>query len=232
VLVARDGADRRELVASSDSLPTEVLAGRSLFYAATDRRIAAWGLSCAGCHPDGRDDGLTWFLRQGPRQTPSLSGRLVAPFNWNGSQPTMSGNLAQTLRRLGGHGLPVEDFNALKGFVEHALPPATRAAPTEDAAVARGREVFLQAGCAGCHDPERACTDGRRHVLGGLRGDEAVRAFDTPSLHNVRYTAPYFHDGRYETLDAMLADGVNRMGDLRGVGPDDRRALLHFLETL
>ena len=77
MLVARDGADRRELVASSDSLPTEVLAGRSLFYAATDRRIAAWGLSCAGCHPDGRDDGLTWFLRQGPRQTPSLSGRLV-----------------------------------------------------------------------------------------------------------------------------------------------------------
>jgi cytochrome c peroxidase len=92
--------------------------------------------------------------------------------------------------------------------------------------------VFLEAGCAGCHDPERTYTDGRAHVLGGLRGDEAVRAFDTPSLHNVRYTAPYFHDGRYETLDAMLADGANRMGDLRGVGPDDRRALVRFLETL
>lgn len=231
-LVARDGAARRELIASPDALPDDVLVGRSLFYSATDRRVAAGGLSCAGCHPDGRDDGLTWFIRQGPRQTPSLAGRLVAPFNWNGSQPTLSGSLAQTMRRLGGHGLPLEEFNALARFVERALPPAARPPATSDAVTARGREVFFQAGCAGCHDPSRNFTDGRAHALGGLRGDESLCAFDTPSLRNVRFTAPYFHDGRYATLDAMLADGATRMGDLRAAGPDDRRALVRYLETL
>mgnify|MGYP000393778782 CR=1 FL=1 len=28
-----------------------------------------------------------------------FAGRLVAPFNWNGSQPTLSGSLAQTIDR-------------------------------------------------------------------------------------------------------------------------------------
>ncbi len=112
---------------------------------------------------------------------------------------------------------------------------APTAAPTAavetTAVVARGREVFRDAECASCHDPEQRFTDGHAHVLGGLRGDELIAGFDTPSLLGVRDTAPYFHDGRYPTLDALLRDPRHRMGDLTGVGADDRAALVAFLET-
>jgi hypothetical protein len=230
-LEVNDHGVRRELDVSESPLGEDEAEGRRLFYEAIDRRISTGGLACAGCHPEGRDDGLTWFLRQGPRQTPTLAGRLVAPFNWNGTQTTMNGNLEQTVHRLGGRGLAREDLHALATYVQRGLvAPAARTVVSEE--VARGRAVFAEAGCEPCHDPERGYADGRTHVLGGLRGDEAVARFDTPSLRGVASTAPYFHDGRYATLDAMLRDPRHRMGDLRGVGERDRAALVAFLETL
>jgi mono/diheme cytochrome c family protein len=80
--------------------------GRRIFYDATDG-ITSGGVSCAGCHPEGRDDGHVWheakfktkrsetehvnFLGDGdqaplektrevgyPRQTPMLAGRVAA----------------------------------------------------------------------------------------------------------------------------------------------------------
>jgi cytochrome c peroxidase len=80
--------------------------GRRLFYMANDSEMSS-GMSCAGCHPEGRDDGFTWRFyadeRKGelmasaaereatllskpdeptppgkPRQTPMLAGRLMA----------------------------------------------------------------------------------------------------------------------------------------------------------
>lgn len=50
--------------------------GRLAFTTGIDRwslNGQGWG-SCAGCHPDGRTDGVTWFFATGPRQTPSLEG--------------------------------------------------------------------------------------------------------------------------------------------------------------
>ena len=42
--------------------------GRSLFHAVGTRQIAFDGRACASCHPDGRDDGLTWATQEGPRR--------------------------------------------------------------------------------------------------------------------------------------------------------------------
>lgn len=39
--------------------PDDLTAGRALFFDATDRSISG-GLACAGCHPEGRDDGHVW----------------------------------------------------------------------------------------------------------------------------------------------------------------------------
>jgi DNA-binding beta-propeller fold protein YncE/mono/diheme cytochrome c family protein len=90
--------------------------GRKLFYAATDH-VVSGGLGCAGCHPEGRDDGHTWheakfttedgeasnFLgraenipseahTQGvPRRTPMLAGRVNAkgPYGWHAESPSL-----------------------------------------------------------------------------------------------------------------------------------------------
>lgn len=42
-----------------DPLPERAAKGRRLFYDASDR-VMSGGLACAGCHPEGRDDGHVW----------------------------------------------------------------------------------------------------------------------------------------------------------------------------
>jgi cytochrome c peroxidase len=57
-------------------------------------------------------------------------------------------------------------------------------------------------------------------------------SFLTPPLVGVARSAPYLHDGRYRTLDELLTRTDGTMGATRGLAPDDRGALLAFLETL
>ncbi len=49
----------RPLITFGDYPLAAAYAGRRLFYNATDR-IMSGGLGCAGCHPEGRDDGHVW----------------------------------------------------------------------------------------------------------------------------------------------------------------------------
>lgn len=79
----------------------------------------------------------------------------------------------------------------------------------------RGYALFREK-CAGCH-AEPLFTDhsfrdngigaGFNNDVGryGITLNEADRyKFKVPSLRNLRYTAPYMHDGRFYTLDAVL----------------------------
>jgi cytochrome c peroxidase len=52
-------APRKLVTIAEDNLDAEAAKGRKLFYDATDS-IMSGGLGCAGCHPDGRDDGHVW----------------------------------------------------------------------------------------------------------------------------------------------------------------------------
>jgi cytochrome c peroxidase len=56
--------------------------------------------------------------------------------------------------------------------------------------------------------------------------------FDTPSLRFVAGTAPYFHDGRYKTLDDVLTAPDHAMGESTRLTRRDRAALVAYLETL
>ncbi|MBL8685617.1 MAG: hypothetical protein JNK05_40950 [Myxococcales bacterium] len=232
----RKGELETRVSIGSDPLPPDVSRGRRLFYAANNPALSSGGLSCGGCHPDGRDDGLVWFLANGPRQTPTLAGRLVAPFNWTGTHRTIEGNVAQTITRLGGTGLPISDVDAIAAFVQRGIhAPSAEPPTTEPAAdlVARGREVFNNAGnCASCHDPARNFTDGQPHELGGLGADERERMFDTPSLRYLRGSGPFFHDGRYQTLRELLTDARARMGTIGSLSTPDVDALEAYLLTL
>ena len=228
------GAVERVVVAA-EALPAEVAAGRRLFHTELDRRISRDGRACAGCHPEGRDDGLVWKLGVGPRQTPMLVGRLGAgPFGWLGKHPTIEGNITETITRLGGTGLPAERLGELVAFLRHGLRAPQRAAPAAPAVVARGHEVFTseKVGCSGCHDLAHDASDRKPHDVGsGARADTGS-TFRTPPLLFVAGTAPYFHDGRYATLEALLDDNLDRMGQTTQLTAEDRTALLAFLRTL
>lgn len=98
-------------------------------------------------------------------------------------------------------------------------------------AAKRGEILFQQpmAGmggrsCATCHVPDAQFADRRRHDVGsdGL--------FKTPTLLNARFTAPYFHDGRYAGLGDVVAH-FDRVFAL-GLTPGQRGDLVAYLEAV
>lgn len=198
--------------------------GREIFEATNDRRITSDGRGCVTCHPDGRADGFTWGTPEGPRNTLMLAGRVhgTAPYGWTRGIAGLPDYIAETMRRLGGNGLPREDLDALARYVESMRAPSS---PHVDD-VSRGRAIFESAktGCASCHAGPQL-TDHRSHVV----IDEAV---DTPSLLYVSHTAPYLHDGRSDTLDELLTETEGSMGHTTHLSPADRSALLTYLRSL
>jgi cytochrome c peroxidase len=122
----------------------------------------------------------------------------------------------------------------------------------------RGKALFMR-NCSTCH-----MKDGNEHFFvptpanTGLRGqdpaadggvaDATLRAadlgsFKSPSLRNVEVTAPYGHDGRFATLDALIDHYSENtfvdpnLGYMVPVGPlkftaSEKAALIAFLKTL
>jgi YVTN family beta-propeller protein len=235
MLAPGGGREQRAISLGEETLPPDVARGRRAFYRADDPSVSAIGLSCATCHPDGRDDGNTWLIGGTKRQTPFLAGRLdgTAPFNWIGENRTLEANVAQTITRIGGRGASQQTRADLVAYLRHGLRPPERAAPIDDGAtIARGHQLFGRAGCGDCHVASHAFADGRRHDVSSARPGDAIRAFDTPSLRYVGLSAPYYHDGRFATLDDMIGSLGTQMGDVSRFTRDDRAALVAYLRTL
>lgn len=217
----------------SSTKEAQLARGRMLFHA-EDRRISSDGRACASCHPDGRDDSLTWSTPSGPRQTPMLAGRLAhsAPFGWNGDGESVQVHLEHTFQRLGGVGMQGEDLEALIAYATQVATPRA-SAPIDVALVGQGKALFHSAatGCAGCH-VGGADTDRAAHDVGSQMKADSAPGFDTPSLRFVGGTAPYFHDGRYATLRALLADGSTMMGHTQHLDARELAALEAYLRSL
>jgi cytochrome c peroxidase len=81
-------------------------------------------------------------------------------------------------------------------------------------------------------------------AISGRPQDEGL--FKVPSLRNIELTAPYMHDGRFATLEEVIAHydhGVQRAAALDpnlakhpaaglGLSAEDQRALVAFLRSL
>ena len=123
----------------------------------------------------------------------------------------------------------------------------------------RGKDLFFtRAHCADCHEPP--FFNGHSVSNIGLDAEPIDRGmgartgipwhmgrFKTPSLRNIEATAPYMHDGRFATLDAVVdfyADDVRTAsptlddhmqpwvrGEIR-LSAQDRADLVAFLKTL
>jgi mono/diheme cytochrome c family protein len=233
------GRDTRILhgSATTQRKPTPFEVGRKIFHASTNRALSSDGRACASCHPDGRDDGLTWASPDGPRQTPMLAGRLAetAPFGWTGAAVTVREHLRQTLARLEGQGLNDRATYALLTYLSKMKTP-TRPAIRSPEAVARGRAIFdsYEAGCSGCHTARdgKPIGDGDVHNVGSKARGDVTKELATPSLEFVGGTAPYFHDGRYATLDDLLRKTDGKMGSTGHLSQADRNALTTYLESL
>jgi cytochrome c peroxidase len=224
---------------SSRGPAAEILRGREVFHATNDRRISGDGRACASCHPDGREDALTWSTPAGPRQTIMLAGRLSdsAPFGWSGGNKTLESHVVETFSRLGGTGFhdagDRADLRALISYIGAMQAPPGRAPSAASAAlIARGKELFddEEQACASCH--AAGGTDRRAYEVAVPDRSGLETPIDTPSLRGIAGTAPYFHDGRFSTLDDLLASPDHSMGRTLHLTRKDRVALAAFLETL
>jgi mono/diheme cytochrome c family protein len=208
--------------------------GRQLFHAVNDSRISADGRACASCHPDGRDDAITWATPDGPRRSVMLAGKLAgtAPFGWSGASQDVREHLGHTFERLKGTGLGGLEREALVAYIEGLAPPAAPRPPGD--LVARGSAIFHseEAACARCHRDDQAFTDGLRHDVGSKASADRTASFDTPTLRSVAAHAPYFHDGRYATLKDLLRATDTKMGATKHLTEADLDALEAYLRSL
>ena len=53
-----------------------------------------------------------------------------------------------------------------------------------------------------------------------------------PSLTRINLTPPYFHDGRYKTMEELLADPNSKMGNTSKLSAEERDALTVYLQSL
>ena len=84
-----------------------------------------------------------------------------------------------------------------------------------------GMQAFLKSGCAKCHHGPML-SDFQVHALGtpdneklpeSDKGVDNQYKFRTPSLRNLRYTAPYMHSGKLKTLEQVLEFYEDLAGD-------------------
>lgn len=84
-----------------------------------------------------------------------------------------------------------------------------------------GLQLFLKSGCAKCHNGPML-SDYQLHTLGVPDNEKLPQSdagvdnqykFRTPSLRNLRYTAPYMHSGKLRTLEQVLEFYEDLSGD-------------------
>ncbi|GMU03017.1 hypothetical protein KH5H1_71370 [Corallococcus caeni] len=250
-LVGGAGDIREEgtrLVIAGDTLSPLAAEGRRLFFSAVDPRMTSpsVAVSCASCHLEGREDGHVWGFPDGPRQTPSLAGRMTtatAPFHWSGEFSALGDFMSATVKdRMGGQELDADTVAKLGAFID-AIPATDNPSRGEPltAAQARGASLFKQAKCDTCHTgtalTNNTNADVGTFVLSGVLRDAAavVRSgLNTPSLLGVGRTAPYLHDGSAPTLRARLMNGreSNQHGMTADLSDADVDDLVAYLETL
>ncbi len=139
-------------------------------------------------------------------------------------------------------------------------PPPNAVFPNLSAAENRGKELFLTtAGCGPCHGSETFTAPEEKNNgldpvntdrgFGAITGNTAMDGhFKVTTLRNVELTAPYMHDGRFNTLEEVIEhynSGVKNNPTLSpqlrqpngqprqlNLSPADKAALVAFLKTL
>ena len=217
-------------------LPTDVALGRLAFHSGGDTRISKDGRACASCHPDGRDDAITWATPEGPRRTILLAGRVASEksFAWSGTSKTLRDHMAKTFDRLDGSGLRGLELDGLVAYVSTMRAPIDApTAASKDAKVLRGAALFAskETECASCHSGP-TFSDGELHDVQSKTESDRGASFRTPSLRLIGSAGPYFHDGRYATLKEVLRDAEGKMGHTKQLSSNDLEALEAYLRTL
>lgn len=166
--------------------------------------------SCGTCHPDARTDAVNWdLLNDGignPKSTKSLLLSHATP-------PAMVSGIrdkAETAVRAGiryiQFAMPEEEkATAIDAYLASLKPiPSPHLVNGKlTKSAERGKLLFEEAGCVGCHSGPYL-TNMQKFDVGTTDGMEKGKAMDTPTLIEAWRTAPYLYDGRAATMLDVL----------------------------
>ena len=131
-------------------------------------------------------------------------------------------------------------MDALAAFIDQIPSAPTRSgmlAARSDAAE-RGRVIFESAetGCTACHSGAHF-TDNLAWDIGSaarVEGMDDIDRFQTPVLHGLARSAPYFHDGSLSSLEELVEKWVrsDKMGMGSHLSDDEAADLVAYLKSI
>ena len=195
-----------------------------------------------------------------------LPGTIVGRFGWKANVPDLRSFVRDALGNEMGITVPItgNTFGFTANDLDAAVEPELKQDELDDivfflqmldfapkrpatAQTQQGGQVFNIIGCAKCHIPILDGVELYSNLLlhnvhlstfvGVTQGDATSGLYRTPPLRGLRDTAPYFHDGRSETIDAAIrrhdgeALGVRQTYE-NTLSDAERAALIAFLESL
>ncbi len=201
-------------------------------------------VACATCHPrGGHTDNKTYVgLNVVPdgqpdgRNVPLLWGvKDTAPYSWAGGKTLKENIKGIIVNRMKGKEPSEAQLDQLIAYLDTLEFPnnanlnkdgtPSDAAP---AAAKRGYQVFLKASCNACHVPPIFTKPDNEDIGSG-------GSFQVPSLRGLSTTAPYFHDGRFPNLRALIPaklQYLEKLGSTEKFSDDEVEDLLVYLGTL
>lgn len=188
-----------------------------------------------------------------------LPGNVIGRFGWKAGVPTVRAFVRDALGNEMGITVPTGGAFGIQADSDGVPDPEISDAETDDLAFfirlldfppitstdATGEALFTSIGCAECHVP---VMDGVAlysnlllhnvlppSFLGITEGAAGSGFYRTSPLRGLAQTAPYFHDGRSETInDAILrhaGESIDVTAAYVALSAEDKAALIRFLET-
>ena len=237
------GGPARELGLACSSCHNRSDVNRDFFIPGLSHRAGGMDVDGAFFNPmfnDRKDDHV---------DTPSMRGiRFTAPYGRDGREPSLRRFVRNVIvTEFAGQEPSPFQLDAMVAYIRQfdflPNPQIDRAGQLTDLAsdaAKRGAALFNtefaglgDKSCSDCHTPSRHFRDGQTFDIGTdtppFPGGTAT-SFETPTLRNINFTAPYMHDGSLPTL-ASVVNWFNDSKDL-GLRADERADLTAYLEAV
>jgi DNA-binding beta-propeller fold protein YncE len=185
--------------------------------------------SCVSCHPDARVDGLNWdLLNDGVGNPKNVKSLLLS----HKTPPVMSLGVRSHAKLAVRSGFKYiqfaevsEAYSSLVDVYLEGLKPLQSPHQSSSGDLENGKALFQSLRCNKCH-PGPLFTDLKSYPL----GEDKSLLWDTPTLIELWRTGPYWHDGKYATLEEVFAK--EKHGLQVSISCHDIKALNAYLQNL
>jgi YVTN family beta-propeller protein len=223
--------------------PSLARQGEAIFYDAR-RSLDQW-YSCHTCHYEGGTNSVTTdTTNDGTAFTfktvlPLFNLPETGPWTWHGWQTDLRAGMKKSLTETMLGPQPTDhDVDAILAYFQTLDGPPNPFRGKDGAAseaAERGKAIFAseRAGCATCHSGPHY-TDGQVHDVGlGSRRDR-YPGYNTPTLRNLYQRVKLLHDGRVESLEALLTGphAPEKVAGSGGLSEAEVKDLIEYLKTL